>query len=46
MGPVVFLGNFLAVLNSALLTQLLGWNSRNLPSLLSEGHVVLEVAVL
>lgn len=46
VGPVVLLGNFLAVLNSALLTQLLGWNSRNLPSLLSEGHLVLEVAVL
>lgn len=33
VGPAVLLANFWAVLNSALTAQLLGWNSRNLPSL-------------
>lgn len=45
LGPAVLLANFWAVLNSALTAQLLGWNSRNLPSLPSAGHLVPVVAI-
>lgn len=45
VGPTVLLANFWAVLNSALTAQLLGWNSRHLPSLPSAGHLVPAVAI-